>query len=53
MGQLIKEGQEKGEIRKSNENHYLNPTSRKVEGLGISHKQSSTFQQIASIPEQG
>ncbi len=52
LGQLISDGQQRGEIRKANENHYGNPTSTKVEGLGISHKQSSTFQQIASIPQE-
>ncbi|MEI7513710.1 MAG: hypothetical protein WCJ74_03770 [bacterium] len=53
LGQLIQEGQQKGEIRKPNE-----PDSKYVLGedipktlsdIGISRKESSTFQAIASI----
>ncbi len=49
LGELIKEGQERGEIKTS--------TTAKVEDIksisdiGLSHNQSSTFKQIADIPE--
>ena len=47
-GQLIKDGQEKGEIRKQGR-HGSNST--KVLELGISHTQSSTFKKVADLPE--
>lgn len=50
LGQLIAEGQDNGEIRSQNEGTRVT-TTREVTQLGISHKQSSTFQQIAEIPE--
>ena len=50
LGQLIKQGQEAGEIKSStNKNRYSNATSLEV--LDITHKQSKTYQDIASIPE--
>jgi hypothetical protein len=51
LGELISEGQRKGTIRKPDEYHNTS-TSREVVDLGITHKQSSTFQQIASIPDE-
>lgn len=50
LGVLIAEGQKKGELRKQNENHHTS-TAQEVVSIGISHKQSSAFKQIASIPE--
>lgn len=49
LGRLIKEGQDNGEIKTS-------PTakaedSRNLTSIGVSHKQSSAFKQIASIPD--
>lgn len=52
LGKLIKDGQEAGEIRRKEDNNYSSSSKRVVEDLGINHKQSSTFQQIASIPEE-
>ncbi|MDA0195910.1 MAG: hypothetical protein O2887_17970 [Bacteroidetes bacterium] len=47
-GELIKEGQERGDIR----NHGQRGSScTGVEQLGITRKQSSTFKKVASIPE--
>lgn len=59
LGNLISEGQQQGTIneRGNNGNQYV-PSSIVTEGktniteLGISHKESSTFKQIASIPEE-
>jgi hypothetical protein len=50
LGELIQDGQRKGEIRKQNEGKRVTDT-REVTSLGITHKQSSNFQAIASIPE--
>lgn len=53
LGQLIQEGQRNGQIADRGENRYTQREELKnVTDLGITHKQSSTFQQIASIPEQ-
>lgn len=58
LGELIKSGQEKGEIA-SAANHGGGiqasmpdkQTRKKLDEIGLTHKQSSTFQQIADIPE--
>lgn len=53
LGQLIKQGQDNGEVatrggdRKSNSNSK----SLKLEDIGVTHDQSKTYQDIASIPE--
>ena len=47
-GELIKEGQERGEIRKAGR---YGSNSTGVEELGITHKQSHTYKKVASIPE--
>lgn len=53
LGQLIQDGQRNGEIADRGDNRYTQREELKnVTDLGITHKQSSTFQQIASIPEQ-
>lgn len=49
LGRLIKEGQDNGEIRKQNDGAVT--TRKEVTQIGISHKQSSAFKQIASIPD--
>ncbi|HUX56456.1 MAG TPA: hypothetical protein VMV77_05750 [Bacteroidales bacterium] len=58
LGQLIKEGQERGEIRTSGNPDKFNCTQKEqlkdaktLSDIGISRKESSTFQTIASIPE--
>jgi len=51
LGQLIKDGQERGEIAKQ-ETGVPNGNTSTLDDIGISRKQSSTFQQIADIPEQ-
>jgi len=50
LGQLIKDGQHNGEIRKSNEGTRVS-TQKELSDVGISRKESSNFQQIAKIPE--
>lgn len=51
LGQLIQDGQERGEIAKQ-ETGVPDGNTSTLDDIGISRKQSSTFQQIASIPEQ-
>lgn len=50
LGQLLREGQSTGEIK--TQATAKSTTAREVDSLGLSHKQSSTFQQIASIPDE-
>lgn len=50
LGELIAEGQRRGQIRKPTDNQYSATDAREVADIGLTHKQSSTFQQIASIP---
>lgn len=50
LGELIADGQRKGEIRKQNDGPVLS-TGRELNQIGLTKKQSSTFQAIASIPE--
>jgi len=59
LGQLIQEGQEKGEIAKQGESYGNSSCDQKehekpktLDQLGISRKESSTFQTIANIPEE-
>lgn len=49
LGRLIKEGQERGEMK--TQASAKSSTMRELDDLGINKKQSSTFQQIAAIPE--
>lgn len=51
LGELIAEGQRKGTITTEVDNRYSTASKRSTVDLGISHKNSSAFQQIASIPE--
>lgn len=56
LGQLIQEGQRRGEIAKPAENQANlvtdgNRVKKTLSDIGISRKESSTFQTIASIPE--
>jgi hypothetical protein len=57
LGELIAEGQRKGTIATpggNGNNQYANvpkENNSKLEDIGINRKQSSTFQAIASIPE--
>lgn len=54
LGQLLQEGQAKGEIAGQGDRVRSNVPDRNISTLskiGVSRKQSSTFQQIASIPE--
>jgi hypothetical protein len=52
LGKLIHEGQEAGEIRKPTDNQYSATTTREVSEIWLTHNQSSTFKQIAAIPEE-
>lgn len=57
LGQLIKEGQDNGEIAKKSENQSNlvtdgNKVKKTLDEIGISRKESSTFKTIASIPEE-
>ena len=59
LGELIKQGQDNGEIRKEAQSYGNSSSSRKeaelpktISEIGLSHKQSSAFQQIADIPEE-
>jgi hypothetical protein len=49
LGQLIKQGQEAGEIRSTGRHGNSNSTT--LQELEITHNQSKTYQDIASIPE--
>jgi len=56
LGKLIKEGQEAGEIAKQSENQSNlmqdgNKVKKNLSEIGITAKQSSTFQKIAEIPD--
>lgn len=52
LGELIIEGQQKGEIRKQNDNNYSSSNKQVLEDYGITKKESSAFQQIASLPDE-
>jgi hypothetical protein len=58
LGELIRKGQERGEVASQKTfrgNQYEDGARRELSTLsdiGITHKQSSIFQQIARIPEQ-
>jgi len=59
LGELIAEGQRKGTIRQDAQSFGNSSSSSQVEELaktipeiGLNHKQSSAFQQIASIPDE-
>lgn len=55
LGRLIKEGQQKGEVRKQSDGQSRSITegnTSKLSDIGITPKQSHVFQQIAKIPEQ-
>jgi hypothetical protein len=59
LGELIKSGQEKGEIATAGNPEKFNSarreelkTASRIEDIGLTHKQSSAFQQIADIPEE-
>jgi hypothetical protein len=50
LGTLIKTGQESGEIK--TQATAKSSTAQELDKIGLNKKQSSTFQQIASIPEE-
>lgn len=58
LGELIRDGQNKGMIRRPEDNLIQNSEvpdrnlGKSLDAIGMSKKQSSTFQQIASIPEE-
>lgn len=56
LGELIEDGQRKGTIASvSGDRMTILPernNASTIEEIGLTHKQSSTFQQIASIPEE-
>lgn len=57
LGQLIQEGQRRGEIAKPAENQANlvtdgNRVKKTLSDIGITRKESSTFQSIASIPDE-
>jgi hypothetical protein len=51
LGNLIKEGQKDGELRKPTDNNHVSSDKKELEDFGITKKQSSVFQQIAKIPD--
>jgi len=55
LGQLIKDGQDAGEIAKQDDGRPISVPScntyRTLTDIGISRRESSTFKQIASIPD--
>lgn len=51
LGNLITEGQEKGEIRKQSDNQHSASNGRQLATFGITRNESSTFQKVAAIPE--
>lgn len=51
LGELISEGQRKGIIKAAGDNQYSGSSSKTLPEIGLNKKQSSAFQQIASIPE--
>lgn len=51
LGRLIKEGQGRGELRKRSDNQYNASDKKELADIGITKKQSSVYQKIASIPE--
>lgn len=55
LGELIADGQRKGTIAtpKDNNRSYARPEQdvKRILDIGITHKQSSTFKKIATIPE--
>lgn len=56
LGELIKQGQEKGDIeRPGGDRTSILPERKNAQSIaevGLTHKQSSAFQQIADIPEE-
>lgn len=50
LGKLIKEGQEAGEIK--TQATAKSSTAKELDIIGLNKKQSSAFQQIASIPDE-
>jgi len=50
LGQLIKQGQEAGELKTAQTGASKSPATR-LGDIGINYKQSKTYQDIASIPE--
>jgi hypothetical protein len=52
LGELIADGQRKGQIKTQADNQYAcSDEKQALSEIGISRKQSSNFQAIASIPE--
>lgn len=52
LGSLIKQGQDSGELKTQADNQYACTDGKQaLSDIGLSRKQSSTFQQIASIPD--
>lgn len=49
LGELIQKGQRKGNLK--TQATSKSSTAKELDDIGLSKKQSSTFQQIASIPE--
>lgn len=49
LGELIKSGQERGEMK--TQATAKSSTARELDDVGLTKKQSSTFQQIADIPK--
>jgi hypothetical protein len=56
LGELIKDGQQKGEIAGKGESKYnsliTDNDKRTIPEIGLSHNQSSAFKAIAEIPEE-
>ena len=51
LGQLIKQGQDKGEIKSKNTNQNSGNDMMSLSEIGIDGRQSKTYKDIASIPE--
>src|SRR3990167_9449259 len=51
LGKLIKDGQEKGEIKTKTINAKKSSTAKGLDSIGITRKESSTFKTISDIPE--
>lgn len=51
LGQLIKQGQEAGELRSQQDNRHSTSNKKELVDIGITKRQSKTYKDIASIPE--
>lgn len=52
LGRLIKEGQDKGEIRNQKDNQYSSSSTKELAQVGLTKKDSHKFKAIAEIPDE-